>query len=204
MNGRVPGATSSSLSPLLPLPLSQIAVFQPAHRGPAFVGGVVVAEEVEEAVDDVAEGLHLHRRAELGGALGGGVEVHVDLAVHLAPGGGGLVEGEGDDVGVVVVPEPVAVEGADGGVVGQGDGEIRHGEALAVEHPRDGGAHGVLIQPERRVRLMDRDGLVVRRPSSVVHYSNSGSLIERATALIMTSGGSRVKSAESSFSETLA
>src|SRR5690606_11418534 len=94
--GGAAGARSIGSRPLLTFPFSlQIAVFQGAHGRPLGLGGVVVAHEVKEAVNDVAEGFLLERRVELGGPLGGRVEVNVDLAVDLLPGEGGVVEGEG-------------------------------------------------------------------------------------------------------------
>lgn len=93
----------------------------------AFFGGleVVVAGEVEPAVDDVAEELFREGQVVAGGVGEGGVHGDADVA--------GVVEGgialEGDDIGRSRIVEKVGVEAGEGGVGEESDGEFAKRDA---------------------------------------------------------------------------
>ena len=83
----------------------QSAVFVLLHNS-SFSGAFVVdAAEVEDAVDNGAVELFVIRSGELLGVGPNGVEAYEEVARYLVF--GGLVEG--DYIGVVVVPEVLAV-----------------------------------------------------------------------------------------------
>ena len=152
----------------------------------------------------VAQGLVLHRDAELGRALGRRVQVDVDLAVELAAPERVLVEDERHDVGVVVVAQPLAVEPAHEGVVAQHDADARRLDALHLTHGPDDGDHQRRVQLAVGVGGVDLDAGPGHAPVSGVPPSKNGSLSESTTAAWATSGATVKKSAESRRSATFA
>jgi hypothetical protein len=91
---------------------------------------VVVTEEVQEAVREVAVELRAQGALAARGAARG-VERDDDVAEH-PPGPG---SGEREHVGRAVLAAPAAVESADGGVADDEDRELRLGLAERFEVP---------------------------------------------------------------------
>ena len=111
----------------------------------AFAGPLVVdADEVEDAVNDDAVELVVVVLAELPGIGAHGVEADEEVAAHNIA----LAIVEGDDVGVVVVPQVLAVDLKNLVIVAEDVGHVAHTLAVGaghVAHPgrglamRDGG-----------------------------------------------------------------
>lgn len=94
--------------------------------GLLLVGQVVVAQQMEDAVDDQAQEVLLGVQAVFLGLAPGGV--HADHHVAQQPGGQvgelALGLGKGDDVGGAVLAQVLQVELVDVGIVGDDQGEF--------------------------------------------------------------------------------
>ncbi len=134
----------------------EILVFQGPHGLLPGGGLVVVSEEVKQAVYDVPVGLFRKRGVEFLVALGGRVEVDVNLSLHdLIVVVWGVAEGKGKDIRVVVVVEVRHVQGADGLVVCEHDAKVHQVAVLGLYDVANETFEGLLVQLTRGMHLLN-------------------------------------------------
>ena len=135
--GRDPGAAQPALEPL--------------HG--AVVGLVIVAQAVEEAVEEQHPELALGRVPGRGGLAAGGRHRDQDVA-HVAP-LGALLAWEGDDVGRRVLAAELVVDPLELAVAGEARGEARGAGGQLADQPLEPGAQAPRRGLGVAVRVLD-------------------------------------------------